>query len=77
MGLVFGIIDPHAIEIGSFVIHWYGVIIATAMLAAISLAAREGKKKDLKEDAIIDAALWAIPIGFIGARLYYVLFELD
>lgn len=26
---------------------------------------------------MVDMALWAIPIGFIGARLYYVLFKWD
>ena len=72
-----GTINPHAIEIGSFVIHWYGVIIAAAIVLAIHLSTREAKKKGLEEDIIIDMALWAIPIGFIGARLYYVLFELD
>lgn len=77
MELVLGIINPHAIEIGSFVIHWYGIIIAAAMFLAIHLSTREAKKKGLEEDTIIDMALWAIPIGFIGARFYYVLFELD
>lgn len=72
-----GIINPHAIEIGSFVIHWYGVIIAAAIVLAIHLSTREAQKKGLEEDVIIDMALWAIPIGFIGARVYYVLFELD
>lgn len=77
MGLTLGIIDPHAIEIGSFIIHWYGVIIAAAMYLAIHLSTKEANKKGLKEDTVVDMALWAIPIGFIGARFYYVLFELD
>ncbi|MFL2133884.1 prolipoprotein diacylglyceryl transferase [Desemzia sp. FAM 24101] len=77
MGFVLGVLNPHAVELGSFVIHWYGVIIATAMLVAVHLSTHEAKKKGLEEDIIIDLALWAIPIGFIGARLYYVLFELD
>jgi phosphatidylglycerol:prolipoprotein diacylglycerol transferase len=74
---IVGIINPHAIEIGSFVVHWYGVIIAAAISVAIFLTIREGNKKDIEEDTIIDMVLWAIPIGFVGARLYYVLFELD
>lgn len=77
MKLMLGTIDPHAIEINSFIIHWYGVIIAAAMYLAIHLSTREANKKGLKEDTVVDMALWAIPIGFIGARLYYVLFELD
>lgn len=77
MELFLGIMNPHAIEIGSFVIHWYGVIIAAAIFLAIYLSTKEAKKKGLEEDIIIDMALWAIPIGFVGARFYYVLFEWD
>lgn len=65
-------------EIGSVVIHWYGVIIAAGILAALQLTPKEAKetKRRLEEDTIIDMALWAIPIDSFGARLYYVLFEL-
>ncbi len=76
MEFVLGVLNPHAAEIGSVVIHWYGVIIAEGILAALQLSTKEAKKKGLEEDTIIDMALWAIPIGLLGARLYYVLFEL-
>lgn len=77
MEYVLGILNPHAVEIGSFVIHWYGVIIAAAIYAALQLSTKEATKRGLEEDTVIDTALWAIPIGLIGARFYYVLFELD
>ena len=35
----------------------------------------EAQKMGLEEDTMTDMALWAIPIGVIGARLYYVLFK--
>lgn len=76
MEFVLGVLNPHVVEIGSVVIHWYGVIIAAGILAALQLSTKEAKKKGLEEDTIIDMALWAIPIGLLGARLYYVLFEL-
>lgn len=50
-----GSINPHAIEIGSFVIHWYGVIIAAAIVLAIHLSTREAKKKVLKR---ISSLIW-------------------
>ena len=71
------IIDPVAFSIGPITVYWYGVIIATAMLLAITLASREGKKRGFEEDTITDMIFWTIPIAFIGARLYYVLFQLD
>lgn len=77
MNVLFSIIDPVAILIGPIKIYWYGIIIALAMLIGISLATKEAQKLGLEEDTMVDMALWAIPIGFIGARLYYVLFKWD
>lgn len=77
MNVLFNVIDPVAISIGPIKIYWYGIIIALAMLIGISLATKEAQKLGLEEDTMVDMALWAIPIGFIGARLYYVLFKWD
>ena len=77
MNVLLSVIDPVAISIGSIKIYWYGIIIALAMLIGISLATKEAQKLGLEEDTMVDMALWAIPIGFIGARLYYVLFKWD
>ena len=77
MNVLLSVIDPVAISIGPIKIYWYGIIIALAMLIGISLATKEAKKLGLEEDTMVDMALWAIPIGFIGARLYYVLFKWD
>lgn len=77
MNLLIGAINPHAIEWGPVVIHWYGVIIAVGIFLAVYLSTKEVKRKRLDEDLIADLTLWLIPVGFLGARLYYVLFELD
>lgn len=75
MNLRIGAINPHAVEWGPVVIRWYGVIIAAGIFLAIYLSTKEAERKSLGEDVIADLALWLIPIGFLGARLYYVLFE--
>ena len=77
MNVLLNVIDPVAISIGPIKIYWYGIIIALAMLIGISLATKEAQKLGLEEDTMVNMALWAIPIGFIGARLYYVLFKWD
>ena len=56
-------------------IYWYAIIIATGMLTAMAIAAHEFKKKGLKGDDLADFVLFAIPLGILGARLYYVIFE--
>ena len=58
-------------------IYFYGVIIGLAFLLGILFASKRAKRFGLKEDDIYDAAIWGIPCAIIGARLYYVLFQLD
>ena len=70
-------IDPIAFELGPISVAWYGLIIVTGMILAIYLISREAEKRGISEDSIVDIAFWTIPIGIIGARIYYVLFELE
>lgn len=76
MQFLLGQINPIAFEIGPVSVAWYGIIIALAMLLAVFLASKEAERLGLDSDLIIDLAFWIIPLGIIGARLYYVLFEL-
>ncbi|WP_027108878.1 prolipoprotein diacylglyceryl transferase [Lacticigenium naphthae] len=77
MQTILGAIDPTAFTLGPLSVQWYGVIIALGIFLAVWLSIREAEKLGLEEDSIIDLALWIIPFGFVGARLYYVIFELD
>ena len=61
--------------IEGFNIAWYGVIIGIGMIIATSIASYRAVKAGYKSDLIIDFVLFAIPIGIICARLYYVAFE--
>lgn len=54
---------------------WYGVLIVSGVIIAILLCLQEEKRLQLKQDTIIDLSFWAIPLGVIGARTYYVLFN--
>lgn len=70
-------LDPIAISFGeNFEIAWYGVIIGLGIAIAMYLASKEGERKGMHPDFILDMAFWAVPIAIIGARLYYVAFEL-
>lgn len=48
---------PVLIEIGSFTIRWYGVMIATAVLVGLWLAGREGLWKGLEKRPFPSRAL--------------------
>jgi phosphatidylglycerol:prolipoprotein diacylglycerol transferase len=64
-------------EVFGFRIYWYGVIIACGFILAVSYALARKKEFGLTEDNIIDMLIFAVPIGIIGARLYYVVFNFD
>ena len=56
---------------------WYSFLIVLGVALAVFLACREEKRAGLKKDTVVDLALWLLPAGILGARLYYVLFSWD
>ncbi len=58
-------------------IHMYAVMIFLGIVAALLVSISEEKRKKLPKDTVIDFSLWAIPIGIVGTRLYYVLFNIS
>lgn len=68
-------INSIAFQIGEKPIYWYGIIITTGILLALTLAWFNRKNQKINWDDITDFVLLAIPIGIICARLYYVIFK--
>ena len=62
-------------EIFGLSIRWYGVIIAAAILIAVLIGMRVLKKAGYKEDISFEVMLAIVPIGILGARLYYIIFS--
>ena len=64
-------------EIGPITVHYY----ALAILSGIAIAVLVGRKryKDIggNPEDISEAALWAVPAGIIGGRLYHVITSPD
>lgn len=48
---------------------------AIGMILGTLLALKEAKRVGIKEDDVLDLAIFAIPIGLLSARLYYVIFN--
>ena len=67
--------DPVFFELGPLTIQWYGLLIGLGALFGYLLANHEAKKRGLPDDLIADLLLWMLPIGIIGARIYYVIFR--
>lgn len=58
-------------------IPWYSFLIVAGAALAIFLASREEKKTSFPKDTVLDFALIVLPVGIIGARIYYVAFSWD
>ncbi len=65
------------IDLGFFSIKYYSVCILLAILVATVLIYIETKKKGLDKDTFIDMVFYGVLIGILGARIYYVLFNLS
>jgi prolipoprotein diacylglyceryl transferase len=63
-----------AIHIGPFQLRAYGLMIALGVLAAVWLTARRVVQRRIGTSEDVTAiALWAVPAGIIGARIYHVI----
>lgn len=69
--------NPIALTIFGIDIMWYGVIIAAAMVLAVIIIYRRAPIHDISSEKTLDFVLITVPVGVIGARLYYVLFNWD
>ena len=68
--------NPEMFSIGNISVIWYSFLILVGIILAIFLAEKEAKKFKYDKDFIFDLAFWIIIFGIIGARLYYVVFNL-
>lgn len=69
--------NPVFLKIGSFELHYYGLMYALAFIVGTFLAKKMAKERNFDKKIIDDYAFVAIISGLIGGRLYYVLFNLD
>ena len=74
-GLIGSIPSPsrNGLELGPLNLRAYGVMIALGVLAAVWLSRRRWAARGGDPDQISRVALWAVPAGLIGSRLYHVI----
>jgi len=68
---------PIFIELGGFSIKTYGFLIALGFALGLFLASREARRVGLNVQAIGDLAFYILLGAIIGARLYFILTNLD
>ncbi len=62
-----------AIDIGPFTFRAYGLLIAAGVLAAVWLTAKRFAARGYDADHATGLAMWVVPAGLVGARLYHVI----
>ena len=66
---------PAAFTVFGRPIYFYGVLIALGFLLAILYCSKHAPEFGIKSDDFVDLMLWLIPVGILGARLYFVAFR--
>jgi len=67
------VIDPVAIEIGPLQLHWYGIIIAGAVLIAALLGSRVAVWLGENPEVGWSMLLPVVIVAIVGARIYHVI----
>lgn len=62
-------------NVGPVTIYGYGLMIGIGVLFCILMGMMRAKKYGLKEDAVIDIAIYGLVIGFLGAKLLFIIVE--
>lgn len=65
-----------ALDLGFIQIYWYSIFIFLGMLVACAVIYKEAKKRGIEEETLINMTFSTVVFGIIGARLYYVIFNL-
>lgn len=64
-------------DLGFIQIKWYSLFILLAFIIGSILVGFEAHKKGLDKDTIIDLFFYMVLVSILGARVYYILFNLD
>ena len=64
-----------AFHIASKPIYWYGILIMLGVILAVAYASARSRQFGIRQDDLYDAVLFAVPLGIVCARIYYVIFE--
>lgn len=69
-------IDPVIFSFKLFIwtvtLRWYGVLVMFGAVVGAWIAGKEVGRRGENSEAIWDAMVWILPLGIIGARLWYV-----
>lgn len=59
------------LDLGPFFFHFYGLAYVVAIAAAVAITRRRWRAQEGDPDVVVDVAIWAVPAGILGGRLYH------
>ncbi|MEV8134709.1 MULTISPECIES: prolipoprotein diacylglyceryl transferase [Microbacterium] len=65
--------DVTGFAVGPFTIRFYAVFIIAGIVIAVWLTSHRLRQRGAPAGVVVDVALWAVPAGIVGGRLYHVL----
>ena len=66
------------LDIGPLTLNAYGLMIAIGVVVAVQIAGRRAAARGAGNvDDLSSIAVWAVPAGIVGARLYHVITDAD
>jgi prolipoprotein diacylglyceryl transferase len=60
-------------HLGPLPLRAYAGAIILGIVVAVTLTERRMRSRGQPEGVVLDAALWAVPLGIIGARIYHII----
>jgi prolipoprotein diacylglyceryl transferase len=64
-------------QLGPFRVHIYGLMYVLAVTAAIGITRRRWRREGGSDELVYEVALWGVPAGLIGGRLYFLVTSWD
>ena len=63
---------PRLIQIGSYTLPTYGVLVAIAFLVALAMASRFAKQRGLDKEKVVNLGVYCALVGMLGAKLLMI-----
>jgi prolipoprotein diacylglyceryl transferase len=65
--------DPFVFHLGPLAPRWYGLLLAAGILIGLLVCRRQLAMRGRDPGLAGEIAVWAVPLGVVGARLYHVI----
>ena len=66
---------PILFKIGPITIYTYGVMVALGIFFGSLILVKLSEREGIKREDVVDTAFWSVVAGFVGARLFFFLYN--